>query len=111
MSYKIEYYNKIKFYIGLNAKGNFDIIDLSDSYDLWFHIDNKPSCHVIAFIPNNIDDKNMKYIIEHGAKLCKNNSKYKLEKVKVIYTTIENVKKTKTIGSVEISNEKSIFVT
>ena len=38
---------EVHFVIGKNAKENFEIIDHSKPNDLWFHIENAPSCHVI----------------------------------------------------------------
>ena len=50
--------------IGQNAKENWDLIDNSESFDLWFHLDLFPSPHVIIsqdikscpeiFYPNQI---------------------------------------------------------
>ena len=39
---------EVQFIIGKNAQENFDIIDASLPHYLWFHIENAPSCHVIA---------------------------------------------------------------
>ena len=99
----------IEFLIGKNQKDNFDIIDMSRPNDLWFHLNDCPSCHVIAKLPENIDKKNLKYIIKRGALLCKQNSKYKSEKdVDVIYTFIKNIKKTNKVGCVKTTNTKNI---
>lgn len=103
---------EITFHIGKSASGNFDIIDNADENDLWFHVDNEPSSHVVANIPNNIDRKNVKYIIKQGAILCKQNSKFKKSKmaVNIIYTRVKNVSKTNIIGKVEISEGKIVTV-
>ena len=74
----------IKFLVGKNANDNFNIIDQSDENDLWFHINDAPSCHVIACIHQyNINKKNLKYVIKQGGIICKKHSKYKSKK----YTT------------------------
>jgi len=97
--------------IGKNDKDNFDIIDKANSDDIWFHLNNYPSCHVIASIDEIIKKKNLRYIIKKGALLCKANSKYKSDKdISIIYTTIKNVKKTEKIGSVITTNTKIILV-
>ena len=58
---KIEILNinniNITFYIGRNSQENFDIIDQADCDDLWFHLNDLPSCHVVASIPSNVKDK------------------------------------------------------
>lgn len=102
----------IKFYIGKNAQENFTIIDLADGKDMWFHLNDYPSCHVIGIISNlSLDKKELKYIITQGALLCKKYSKYKSEpNINVVYTTINNVKKTEIIGTVNLSNTKLIIV-
>jgi predicted ribosome quality control (RQC) complex YloA/Tae2 family protein len=102
----------INFQIGKNAQDNFNIIDQANENDLWFHLADYPSCHVIASIPNlNISKKELKKIIKQGALLCKINSKYKKENnLEVIYTEVKNVKKTEVIGEVITSNIKTIFI-
>ena len=98
----------VKFLIGQNAKNNFEIIDNSQYNDLWFHISNVASCHVIACIHDlEINKKDLKYIITQGALLCKQNSKYKSEKnIEIIYTEIKNIQKTDTLGKVITKNTK-----
>jgi predicted ribosome quality control (RQC) complex YloA/Tae2 family protein len=34
-------------YIGQNKTENWELIDAADSTDIWFHISNHPSCHII----------------------------------------------------------------
>lgn len=108
---------KIKYYIGKNEQDNFNIIDINnkdieinnkDNYinkdtAIWFHIKNDSSCHVIASIPNELQNKNINCIIKYGGQLCKHNTnKYKSVKgsVEIIWTQLKNVKKTETIGTV-----------
>jgi predicted ribosome quality control (RQC) complex YloA/Tae2 family protein len=95
----------IIYFIGTCASDNFEIIDNSNENDIWFHVNNRPSCHVIAQIPLqlSIEKKNIKYIIKQGAVLCKQNSKYKCEKnVEIIFTKLKNIEKCEIIGSVNI---------
>jgi predicted ribosome quality control (RQC) complex YloA/Tae2 family protein len=120
----------IIYKIGKNAEDNFNLIDESDKHDLWFHINNKPSCHVIARLQNirfttqdndlpnyydihfdTLENKQKQQIIKQGALICKQFSKFKSEKnVEVVYTKIENVFKTEIIGSVMASKSKIIIV-
>lgn len=91
----------ITYYIGKNAIGNFEIIDMANDTDMWFHVADKPSCHVIACLPNKIKRNDMRYIIKIGAMLCKHK-----DNDIIIYTFINNIKKTDIIGMVNVSNEK-----
>jgi len=80
--------------IGKSAKENWKLIDDSMPNDIWFHLDDVPSSHVILKTSNhNIKDFNKQTLI-HCAKLCKENSKYNdIKNIPVIYTLIENVQK------------------
>lgn len=106
---------EIVFHIGVSAKDNFDVIDVGDSDDLWFHAKDESSCHVVAELPFRELNKKpdiIKNIIEIGANLCKENT-HKLankNRVPIIYTEVKNVKKTKTLGSVNVSSERTILV-
>ena len=96
--------------VGRNSKENWNLIDESEKEDLWFHIDNKPSCHVFISKPFECDTF-PKDVIIRASVLCKNYSKSRNDsKVKVIYTTIDNIKKGKDIGSVFIINSKKLEI-
>jgi hypothetical protein len=116
--------------IGSSAKNNFEIIDEAHPSDLWFHLHNESSCHVIACLKNiqyttrddelpnfydiNFDDLNKKekqQIIKQGSLLCKQYSKLKsAKKVEIIYAKIEDVYKTDVPGSVLTRKSKVIIV-
>ena len=103
----------IEFRVGQNAKENFDLIDDSEADDIWFHISQLPSCHVVASIPvdKNYDKNILKKIAVQGAVICKQFSKYKSEKVvHVMYTPIHHVIKTPTIGAVSVEQYKTIVI-
>lgn len=108
---EIEY----KIVLGQNAKENWDLIDNSDLNDLWFHLDEYPSAHVVIFA-QKIFLENLKdypnQIITIAGNYCKSNSKYgkNLPKAKIVYTQIKNLKKGKDVGSVIISKPNYIFV-
>ena len=96
--------------IGENKDENDLLVrDAHDNY-IWFHLNNLPSCHIIL----ECDKQNpyTKDMINHCAKLVKDNTKYKnIPKVKVIYTEIRNVKRTLEPGKVIIKGKpKSILV-
>ena len=97
--------------IGKNASENSHLIDISSENDVWFHIKDLPSCHVV--LKNNVPRfKNIpKQIIKRCGHLCKENSSCKNTKnVPVIYTFISNVSKTDIIGKVNANNVKNIVV-
>lgn len=116
--------------IGKNAKNNFEIIDESDPNDIWFHLKEVSSCHVIACLKNiqyttrddelpnfydidfdTLDKKEKQQIITQGALLCKQYSKLKTAKnVDVIYTKIHDIQKTDVPGSVFTKNTKIVVV-
>jgi len=108
-------YNNIKFYIGENAKDNWQLLDDSNMINknfIWFHLNSFSSPYVIMYSTiediknkseNNIDD-----FLTFGANLCKENSKYKfLKDIKIIYTSLKKLKKTDNIGEVIISGKKN----
>lgn len=105
---------EITFKIGKNAQENFDIIDDASPDDLWFHLENSSSGHVIATIPAelNVDKKQLKMIAKQGAVICKEHSKLKSNKdVSIVYAKIRNVTKSETnIGQVIIFDQKSIVI-
>lgn len=105
--------NNIEYIIGQHASDNFVIIDNSKEDDIWFHINNEPSGHVIASIPENItfSKKQLRQIITQGALVCKENSKYKSQRnLEVVYAYVKNIEKTNIPGKVVITNSKIISV-
>jgi predicted ribosome quality control (RQC) complex YloA/Tae2 family protein len=103
----------ITFYIGQNKNENFDVIDKGRPDDLWFHAaQGVSSCHVVAIVPNDISNKDKRYIIKAGALLCKKytNKLACINGVEICYTEIINIQKTKTPGCVKIISQKTIKV-
>lgn len=91
--------NKIR--IGQNKEENDKIITEADQTDIWFHLANFPSCHVIIKCNKKFPiDKEMIY---YCATLVKENTKYKnFKKIKINYCPIKNIKKTNEKGKVII---------
>lgn len=110
--------DEYKIIVGKNAIENWKIIDDAKAEDIWFHVDNVASCHVVLHMYNDFDfdcvEKFRKDLIMECARICKTKSKSRDEKkVKIIYTTIDNIKKTHPVGSVKILNLKkcrSVYV-
>jgi predicted ribosome quality control (RQC) complex YloA/Tae2 family protein len=113
---KIEY-NGYNVYYGRNAKENWELIDNCEENDIWFHIDDYPSSHVILEVCDDTDISSDLY--EYCCKLCvectpkmkrKNVSRVlhvsHVSHVKVIYTNCGNIRKGKVVGEVYIENVK-----
>lgn len=104
---------EITYLVGTCAQDNFDAIDISDPQDIWFHVKDMSSCHVIAKIPasDKPDKKTMRLIIKQGALLCKHESRYAcLKNLPIIYTKVVNVQKTNIIGSVIADPVSTIII-
>lgn len=98
------------FIIGRNKEENFRIIDESSQTDIWFHVENEPSCHVILKNTNKLHDIPIQ-VIKRGAYLCKINSNAaKSNKSVIMYSQIKNVEKTDIIGKVLVSSYKTVNI-
>jgi len=101
---------EIAFIIGQNATENDHLIEQSNDDDIWFHVDNKSSCHVVATVSeNNITRKNMKYIIKQGALLCKMHSYPSEKNLSIVYTKIKNIQSTNIPGQVTLLSQPSVI--
>jgi len=100
--------------VGTNANENWTLIDNSHQEDLWFHLDEFASAHVVISQDTNIQEEIFYHnqIIRLASNYCKSNSKNgkNLYKVKIVYTEIKNLKKGKEIGSVYISKPNYITI-
>lgn len=105
-----------KAWIGRDAQNNWDIITAANPNDIWFHLEDHPSPHIILRINNNGDgvDNDKKYdkrTINRCAYLCKAGSKLKDTKnVYVIYTEVKNVTKADKPGAVTTTKTKRIKI-
>jgi predicted ribosome quality control (RQC) complex YloA/Tae2 family protein len=96
--------------IGKNKNENWSIIDDASGTDLWFHISEIPSCHVILKTDEKINIV-PRQVIKRCAYLCKINSSAKtMTKCDVIYAAITNVKKTDIVGQVTVTQSKTVSV-
>ena len=92
--------------IGQNAKDNHDIIRHANPTDLWFHVSNFPSAHVILQ-PASKKSK----LIYKAALTAKLHSKtVKFPNVLIVYTPVSNLILTKTQGKVTFINTKLIKI-
>lgn len=93
--------------IGKNKYENEEIIKSSYLNDIWFHLDDYTSSHII--LKSGDDNIPKKYLI----KIAKMFSLYKKnlpKNYKVIYTNIKNIKLTNNIGTVIPHNTKIIKI-
>ena len=120
----------IVYKVGKDAENNHQIINESNKDDLWFHVNNTSSCHVIACLKNitfnryddelpnyydidfdSLNKKEQQQIIKQGAILCKQYSRLKKQKnVEIIYTKIADVFKIEPVGSVITYKVKTIII-
>ena len=90
--------------IGRSAAENTELVQNANKSDIWFHLSDSPSCHVV--LETNVS-KVPKQVISRCAYLCKMHSKTS-HNCKVIYTQIVNVKITRTPGQVITTNCKTV---
>jgi predicted ribosome quality control (RQC) complex YloA/Tae2 family protein len=96
--------------IGKNKFKNWEIIDSSKKTDIWFHVENESSSHVILQTDSHLSQI-PRQVIKRCACLCKCNSKSKgVQKCPIIYTTLNNIVKTDTIGQVVSQNTRRIVI-
>ena len=103
--------NDVKYIIGKNAEENWNLLDalkkINENY-VWFHLDKFSSCYVIMCV--TLSEINSQDYLYYGAQLCKENTKYKnMKNLKIVYTTLNKLTKTKTIGEVIISGKRNII--
>lgn len=99
-------YDDLTYKIGKNAKENWDLIDESVDEDIWIHLHNYPSGHVIIEKTKEITNEN----ILHGCVLCKEYSKYKnLKSVKCSVLPRKFIKKGKTLGEVKLLKQPIVI--
>ena len=101
---------EVTFYVGQNQNENFEVIDKGNSQDIWFHAKNVSSCHVVCKLPDDINKKEISYIIKIGCALCKSttNKLKGLKNVEIIYTKLKNITKTDVNGCVVAKDTKTI---
>ena len=66
-NYESFFYDGYKIMLGTNERENIYLLENSKASDFWFHLKDRPSCHVI--VQNNKKDL-PKEIIEKAAALC-----------------------------------------
>jgi predicted ribosome quality control (RQC) complex YloA/Tae2 family protein len=99
-------------YIGQNKTENWQLIDVAEKTDIWFHVEGAPSCHVILVNLNGVKLRDVpRQVIKRCAYLCKINSSALIKsmaKCVVNYTPISEIVKTDIVGQVSVSKYKSV---
>jgi predicted ribosome quality control (RQC) complex YloA/Tae2 family protein len=99
--------NTYNIMIGENKQDNWDIIDSSQPYWIWFHVESGPSSHVILQIDENTSIKDIpRQVIKRCACLCKTHSSSKsLKNIYIQYINIKDIEKTTVVGQVNLLKE------
>ena len=114
MKTNIFLYNNIEYtiYVGQNKTENWELIDAAEQRDIWFHIENMASCHVVLQNVEKVKLRDIpKQVIKRCAYLCKINSSVlvkTMSKCNVIYTPISEVVKTDIVGQVSVTSYKMV---
>ena len=101
------------FLIGSHQSENQELIDNSKNSDIWFHVANVPSCHVICQLDDIVikDKKHLKKVIKQGALCCKIHSKFaNVKNLEITYCRVEDLTNTDVIATVIVKNGKSITI-
>lgn len=98
---------------GRDAQGNTRLIENAEGCDVWFHVDEHPSAHVICERDSPfslLSDT----VLQFCANLCVERTpglkKKGLKHVQVLYTPVANLKLGKTPGEVTIKNETAEYL-
>jgi predicted ribosome quality control (RQC) complex YloA/Tae2 family protein len=102
----------VMFYIGRSQQENHAVLDYGKPTDLWFHLADTSSCHVVAVLPEGCDRKLRGAILRRGASLCKQHTPKAASQrdVPVTYTTVSNVTKDIVPGRVTVHDGRTILV-
>jgi hypothetical protein len=96
-------------YMGKDKYENEELLKYALPIDLWFHVEDMSSAHVYLRLPEGVTiDKIPEEILEECFQIVKDNSRdgRKKEKVSVIYTPWENLKKTSAMDIGEVGHKK-----
>lgn len=109
MKKEIFTYNNVEYliYIGNSSIENWSLIDAAEESDIWFHVKDVPSCHVILKCSGKLKDV-PRAVVSRCVILCKKNSGKCNPNSEIIYAAIKNVKKGVHEGSVLVTNYKKV---
>jgi predicted ribosome quality control (RQC) complex YloA/Tae2 family protein len=90
--------------IGRNDWGNDHIIKISNNNDIWMHLESDSSPHLI--LQNNGDTIEKKDLVVVARSLLKYKNLNNVSNRNIIYTNLENIKRTRVPGSVVTKHTK-----
>jgi hypothetical protein len=85
-------------YEGKSAVGNNYMLDICGDDDVWFHVSGRSSAHVIL-VNGEKSETIPKQVLKRCCCICKASTRTS-EKVEVVYTKRENLKKVNNAGTV-----------
>ena len=91
-------FDDVIYYVGKNEKDNWDLIQNADASDIWIHLQDYPSPHVVIENISRLESRHIMY----GCQLCKQYSKAKKSRVNISVLEIEYVKKGKVVGEAKL---------
>ena len=97
-------------FVGKSWQENEALIKASGPSDVWFHLDNQPSCHVILKNEFNVPfNRITKSLLKKCSLLVKQNTNKCIEHEKqtIVYTNVDNIQLTGH-GSVQFKNEQCV---
>jgi predicted ribosome quality control (RQC) complex YloA/Tae2 family protein len=93
--------------IGRNAEENWEILEQANKEDIWVHLNEHASPHIIIKKNNNYKLKPKD--IKLAGILCKQYSRYKKDNdIEYCYTKVKNVRKGDKVGEVILDIEPNI---
>lgn len=97
-----------RVWVGSNAHDNWRVIEQSEEDDVWFHLDDVPSCHVVLQHSEHIN----RSILKHCAAICKSyTNKYRgKRKPHVVATSVSNLRFGMTPGMVYMRDPARVTV-
>lgn len=103
----------VTFYVGKSQQENHGIIDMGHPDDIWFHLADTSSSHVVAMLSaaGPIDRKMRGAIIRRGALLCKMNTAKMAgsKNIVVTYAKCKDITKGSVPGQVLIHGESQVI--
>lgn len=106
---KVIKYKNIDFHIGQNATENWELFDKSNNICrdyIWFHLNKFASPYVIMYSSDANDTELMNY----GAHLCLQNSKYHyLKDAKILYAPLKKLKKGNKLGEIIVGGKRMLM--
>lgn len=96
--------------IGRNAKENTLLVKNSDPWDIWFHLDDISSPHIVLKTDRDNDEVSKDVLIQVG-RLFEYYKKALPRRYRVIYTQVRNVTPTRVLGEVKTKCTNSFLLT